>query len=187
MGPSIKAKERGYTVLLFLDPREHKYVEEFATSNFVALTKADEDGKRTYITPISKSILTSVTNRSLSELAAKYFKWNVERRRISWEEVKNGTFDEIAACGTAVVITPINRIDRELVETENDEFYKPNTDINTMWDEKPDSPAIKIEKVQLSSSFQGFKMLYEMYRGIQNGEQEDIFGWMYPVEGISRK
>ena len=70
-------------------------MEEFATSNFAALTKPDESGMRTYVTPLSNSILKSVTNQSLSELAANHFKWRVERRKVEWDEVCNGDFDEI--------------------------------------------------------------------------------------------
>ncbi|TPX39207.1 branched-chain-amino-acid transaminase [Synchytrium endobioticum] len=114
MGPTNDAKKRGYTVLLFLDAAEHRFVEEFATSNFAALTSPDSEGKRTYVTPKSQSILPSVTNRSLMELAHKHFGWNVERRVVEWDEVKRGCFDEVAACGTAVVITPVGEIHREV-------------------------------------------------------------------------
>lgn len=42
--PSNNAKTRGFAVMLFLDPREQKYIDEFATSNFAGLTKPDEKG-----------------------------------------------------------------------------------------------------------------------------------------------
>ena len=32
---------------------------------------------------------------------------------------------------------------------------------------------------------QGFQTLYEHYRGVQKGEIEDSFGWMYPAEGLA--
>ncbi|TPX38253.1 branched-chain-amino-acid transaminase [Synchytrium microbalum] len=114
MGPTNEAKKAGFTVLLFLDALEHRYVEEFSTSNFAALTKPDSDGKRVYVTPKSHSILPSVTNRSLLELAEKHFGWKTERRVVEWDEVRMGLFDEVAACGTAVVITPIGEIHREM-------------------------------------------------------------------------
>ena len=98
--PNAKAKDRGFPVLLFLDARTHTYIEEFSTSNFAGLTKPDGMGMRRYVTPKSKSILPSVTNRSLMEVAEREFGWKSERRNVKWEEVLNGGFDEVAACGT---------------------------------------------------------------------------------------
>eukprot|EP00842_Homolaphlyctis_polyrhiza_P002056 jgi/Hompol1/2851/HPOL_006193-RA len=60
--PTMRANAKGYSVLLFLDPKESKYVDEFAVSNFAALTREDADGRRTYVTPRSRSILASITN-----------------------------------------------------------------------------------------------------------------------------
>jgi branched-chain amino acid aminotransferase len=31
---------------------------------------------------------------------------------------------------------------------------------------------------------EGFNKLYSEYRGIQGGEIEDTFGWMWPKEGL---
>ena len=99
------ARAKGFPIVLFLDPKEHKYIDEFTTSNFIAIT---EDEK--YITPKSKSILPSITNKSLIQLA-----WDagleVIERPIEFEEIK--TFKEVGACGTAVVITPISKVVRK--------------------------------------------------------------------------
>ncbi|KAI8895299.1 aminotransferase [Globomyces pollinis-pini] len=180
--PTQKAIEKGYTVLLFLDSKTNKYVEEFATSNFAALTKPDANGKRTYVTPLSNSILASVTNRSLSELAANHFNWAVERRQVEWSEIQTGQFDEICACGTAVVITPIGQIDREI--PQNPINPTPKTDIATMWDDDFEEPIIKLETVKLGDDVKGFKMLYDLYRQIQNGDVVDKYNWMYPAQGL---
>lgn len=102
MYPSKVAKAKGIPVCLYLDAREHRYVEEFGTSNFIAITH-----DRHYVTPASVSILPSITNLTLMTLAAEAG-LVVERRPVLYEEL--GQFAEIAACGTAVVITPVNRI-----------------------------------------------------------------------------
>ncbi len=94
-------KEQGYQVVLYLDPRENKYVDEFSTSNFIGIK-----GNK-YITPASESILRSITNESL-ETVAKERGMTVERRPIPIEELEE--FDEIGAVGTAAVVTPVNRI-----------------------------------------------------------------------------
>ncbi len=100
--PAKVAKEAGYPIPLFLDPREHKYIDEFGTSNFLAITK---DGK--YVTSDSPSILPSVTNMSLMQMA-RDLGIPVEKRKIEWQELRD--FAEVDACGTAVVITPISSV-----------------------------------------------------------------------------
>lgn len=37
-GPIMKAKKAGYALTLHLDSKTHNYIDEFSTSNFVALT-----------------------------------------------------------------------------------------------------------------------------------------------------
>ncbi len=101
--PAKQAKLKGYPIPLFLDPREHKYIDEFGTSNFLAITK---DGK--YVTSDSPSILPSVTNMSLMQVA-KDLGMVVEKRPIIAEE-ELPEFAEVDACGTAVVITPISSV-----------------------------------------------------------------------------
>ncbi|CAE7532835.1 atnJ [Symbiodinium natans] len=103
--PAKQAKDAGFPICLYLDAREHKYVEEFSTSNFAAITKSN-----VYLTPNSKSVLGSVTNMCL-EVLAKDMGMSVERRPIDFEaEVAN--FKEVGAIGTGVVITVIDSITR---------------------------------------------------------------------------
>lgn len=80
---------KGYPVALYLDALEHKYIEEFSTSNFVAISG---DGS-TYVTPKSSSILPSITNIMLQKLALDRG-LKVEERPIEFEEVK--TFSQVA-------------------------------------------------------------------------------------------
>ncbi len=97
-------KEKGFPVVLYLDAKEKKYIDEFSTSNFIAV-KGD-----TYVTPDSPSILPSVTNDSLSVIA-RDLGMKFERRRIPVEELAE--FDEVGAVGTAAVITPVSSIEYE--------------------------------------------------------------------------
>ena len=103
--PSKLAREMGFPINLYLDAKEHRYIDEFGTSNFIAIT---HDGA--YVTPNSPAILPSVTNKTLMTLAEEEG-LRVEQRPIEFDELTS--FAEIGACGTAVVITPINRIVRE--------------------------------------------------------------------------
>ena len=179
----MKAKALGYTVTLFLDAATHTNIEEFSSSNFVALSAADASGKRSYITPKSSSILPSVTNRSLSELAVKHFDWTIERRTVPWKEVSS--FAEIAAVGTAVVITPVKTIDRQVAPPVK-ETPKIGKDLAYIWDDATPEPELKIDRVELDTDFSGFKALYSAYRQLQTGDLKgwESYNWMQPAQGI---
>ena len=145
---SVRSQAEGFATILFLDAKEKKYIDEAGPANFFVI----KDGE--YVTPKSSSILRSITNMSLRELAAD-MGLKVVERSISVEEL--GSFDEAGACGTAAVITPIGEIfDRELKTT-----YK--------FGEEGVAGKVSTE-------------LYNRLLGIQLGEIEDKFGWTMIVE-----
>ncbi len=137
-----QAKQAGYPVELYLDAKTHTYVEEFATSNFIGITK---DGR--YVTPDSKSVLPSVTNNTLKQIATD-LGMRVEERPVSYDELSG--FAEIGACGTAVVVTPICEIVRG----------------DTVIKVGPSSGCGPV-----------LQKLYETVQGIQYGELPDPHGW----------
>ncbi len=102
LGAGHKAHELGYSAVLYLDPKEKKYLDECGPANFYAI----KDGK--YITPKSDSILPSITNMSLMDIA-RDMGIEVEQRPIAVEELAECS--EAAACGTATVCSPIGEID----------------------------------------------------------------------------
>ncbi len=104
--PGRQAKSSGYAEAIYLDPAEHRFVEEIGAANFLGLK-----GK-TLITPDSSSILPSITRLSLMQIAAELFGWPTETRHIPLEELAE--LDAAACCGTAAVITWI----REIVAAE---------------------------------------------------------------------
>ena len=97
-----RAHELGYSAVLYLDPKEKKYLDECGPANFFAI----KDGK--YITPASDSILPSVTNNSLQQIA-RDMGIPVEARHITVDELSD--ISEAAACGTAAVASPVSEID----------------------------------------------------------------------------
>lgn len=97
-----EAHAKGYSAVLYLDPLEKKYLDECGPANFFGI----KDGK--YITPASDSILPSITNMSLRQLA-RDMGLEVEERHIALEEVAE--MSEAAACGTAAVCSPVLEID----------------------------------------------------------------------------
>ena len=138
-----KAHELGYSAVLYLDPKEKKYLDECGPANFFAI----KDGK--YITPASESILPSVTNASLKQLAQD-MGIEVESRHILLEELEDVT--EAAACGTAAVASPVAEVD----DLDTGKKYIISKDGNA----GPITTA-----------------LYNKLRAIQLGEEEDIHGW----------
>jgi len=96
------AREKGFAEVLFLDAKEHKFVDESGSSNFFAIDKAGR-----YVTPKSPSILPSVTNLSLMQLAAD-MNIPVDRRPVPVSELPE--FVEAGLIGTATIITPVYAI-----------------------------------------------------------------------------
>ncbi len=131
----------GYSNVLYLDAAEHKYIEECGAANFFGI----REGK--YITPKSPSILPSITNMSLRQLAED-MGLTVERRPVPLEELE--TFEECGACGTAAVISPIGKI----VDMQTDKVYHYGTEVG---------------KVSME--------LYTRLQDIQYGRAEDKHGW----------
>lgn len=98
------AHEHGYSDAIYLDPIEHKYIEEVGSANFFGITK---DGKR-FLTPKSPSILPSITKYSLLDLAKERLGLETEETSIAIDDLDQ--FSEAGACGTAAVISPISGI-----------------------------------------------------------------------------
>jgi branched-chain amino acid aminotransferase len=100
--PGSEAKSKGFAEALYLDPLEHRYIEEIGAANFLAFS----DG--VLVTPDSHSVLPSITRISLLKIASDLFDWSTQERRIALEEL--GELESAACCGTAAVISWISRI-----------------------------------------------------------------------------
>ena len=138
------AHDKGYSCEFYLDAKEKKYIDECGAANFIGIKD------NTYVTPLSTSILPSITNNSLQQIA-KDMGMKIEVRPIPEEELS--TFEEAGACGTAAVISPIERID-DLELGKSYVFSK---------DGKPGPVCTK---------------LYEKLRAIQYGDAPDLYGWV---------
>ena len=99
----VDAHNNGFEENMYLDPGTRTYVEETGGANFIFITK---DGK--LVTPLSDSILPSITRRSICYVAEHYLKMKVEHRKVRLDEVKD--FAECGLCGTAAVISSVGRI-----------------------------------------------------------------------------
>ncbi|MTI86984.1 MAG: branched-chain amino acid aminotransferase [Balneolaceae bacterium] len=149
--PAKKAKEQGYTQVLWLDAKENKYVEEVGTMNIHFLI---DD---TLVTPaLNGSILPGVTRRSVLALA-KEWGLNVEERKIALEEVfeahESGSLKEVFGSGTAAVVSPVGLIEHNGRTIELDR-------------EKPGEFAQKC---------------FDEITGIQYGKVDDRHNWIHSV------
>ena len=138
------AHDKGYSCEFYLDAKEKKYIDECGAANFFGIKN------NTYITPKSSSVLPSITNNSLQQIA-RDMGMKVEVRPIPEEELS--TFEEAGACGTAAVISPIEKID----DLENGKSYVISKD------GKPGPWSTK---------------LYNHLRKIQLGEEPDVHNWV---------
>jgi len=151
MYATAEAKKKGYDQVLWMDPFEHKYVQECGTMNVffiignTAITPGLEQG----------TILGGVTRQSvitlLQELGLK-----VEERQLSIDEIiaayKAGELKEVFGTGTAATISPIKELGYK--------DFSMKFDVDS-W---KTAPAIK-------------KWLTD----IREGRAEDKLGWMQPV------
>jgi branched-chain amino acid aminotransferase len=142
-----RAHHEGFAASIFADAKTKTMIDEAGPANFFGI----KEGK--YITPDSGSILQSITNMSIREIAED-LGLKIERRHVMIDELSS--FEEAGACGTAAVISPISLIqDRETAE----EFVYTK-------DGKPGPWCTK---------------LYNYLTGIQFGEREDKFGWCVEI------
>lgn len=139
-----KAHELGYSAVLYLDAKEKKYLDECGPANFFGIKN------NTYVTPLSSSILPSITNKSLMQLSED-MGLKVERRPIHEDEL--ATFEEAGQVGTAAVISPILRVD----DIDENKSYVISKDGNA----GPISTR-----------------LYNKLRAIQLGDEPDTHGWV---------
>ncbi len=127
---------------LYLDAKEKLYIEECSGANFFAVRD------NTYITPLSDTILPSITNRSLQQIALD-LGMQVEERPVPYTEL--AIFDEAAACGTGAAICPVSKI----IDPAQNHIYQFGDGTPGMWCRK----------------------LYQAITDIQYGRAEDTHHW----------
>jgi branched-chain amino acid aminotransferase len=143
------AQELGANEALFLDARERRFIDEAGSANIVVAMRGGR-----FVTPSSNAVLPSVTRRSIMTLAEKDLGLAVEHRPIDLRK-EIGEFEEVAACGTAAVVSPVGRI---WLDGQWHHFYG---------DGERAGPVMT--------------QLYELLVGIQRGEKADKYGWVHPV------
>ena len=146
--PHELAAERKFADAIYLDPKTHTKVEEVGAANFFGIT---HDNK--FITPLSPSILPSITKYSLLYLAKERLGMETIEGDVYINELDQ--FAEAGACGTAAVISPIGGIQY------GDDFH-------VFYSETEVGPITK--------------RLYDELTGIQFGDVEAPKGWIVKVD-----
>lgn len=146
--PGKKAKEKDFSDVIYLDPATHTKIEEVGAANFFGITKNNE-----FVTPLSPSILPSITKYSLLYLAEHRLGLKPVEGDVPISELDR--FTEAGACGTAAVISPIGGIQY------GDHFH-------VFYSESEVGPVTR--------------KLYDELTGIQFGDVEAPEGWIYKVD-----
>ncbi|MBE5816108.1 MAG: branched-chain amino acid aminotransferase [Clostridiales bacterium] len=148
-----EAQKKGYTQVLWLDGKHHKYVEEVGTMNI--MFKIGD----TVVTPALDrgSILPGITRKSAIQVI-RDMGYKVEEREITIDEVyeafDKGLLTDVFGTGTAAVISPVGIL---------------------TWGDR----TIDICNGEITPFT---KELYDRITNIQLGIDEDKFSWIEPVE-----
>ena len=148
MLPGKIAHDRNFSDVIYLDPATHTKIEEVGSANFFGITADNE-----FVTPLSPSILPSITKFSLLYLAENRFGMKAIQGDVKISELDK--FVEAGACGTAAVISPIGGVQH------GDDFH-------VFYSETEVGPVTR--------------KLYDELTGIQFGDVEAPEGWIVKVD-----
>ncbi|MFH1130435.1 MAG: aminotransferase class IV, partial [Pseudomonadota bacterium] len=148
----MEAKKNGFSQVLWLDAKEHTYVEEVGTMNIFFVI-----GDEVITSPLTGSILPGITRDSVLNILRDWG-MNVSERMLSIHDVvkaaETETLKEIFGTGTAAVISPVGAL------SFRDKVY-------TVGDGKTGALAQK---------------LFDQITGLQYARIEDRFGWTERID-----
>ena len=148
MLPGKIAHDRNFSDVIYLDPATHTKIEEVGSANFFGITANNE-----FVTPLSPSILPSITKYSLLYLAEHRLGMTPIEGDVFINDLDR--FVEAGACGTAAVISPIGGVQH------GDDFH-------VFYSETEVGPVTR--------------KLYDELTGIQFGDVEAPEGWIVKVD-----
>ena len=146
-----KALDQGYSQVLWLDAKEHRFVEEAGAMNLFFVID------NTLVTPpLTGSILPGITRKSILEMAPDL---GIETREemIAIEDlcegIEQGRVTEMFGAGTAAVVSPFGKLNVDGRE------HIINNNRTGPWSQK----------------------IYDELTAVQYGEKPDPYGWVYRV------
>ncbi|MET9708596.1 branched-chain amino acid aminotransferase [Nocardiopsis alba] len=147
-----QAVEKGCDQVVWLDAREHRWVEEMGGMNLWFVFGEGENA-RLRTPPLTGTLLPGITRESLLTLAPD-LGIPAEEKPLSIEEwreaAESGEMTEVFACGTAAVVTPVGH-----VKSDDGEF--------TIGDGTPGPITMRLR---------------EELVGLQTGLRKDEHGWI---------
>ncbi len=147
-----RATENGFSQVLWLDAKDHRFVEEVGTSNIFF-----RFGDELVTPPLGGTILPGITRSAVLQLAKE---WGIPttERKVSIHEVidgcQSGQLKEAFATGTAAVVLPIREFS-----------YK--------------AECARVEGGGERGMAWRFR---EEITAVQYGRKEDVLGWMMKIE-----
>lgn len=148
---ATNARKKSYSQVLWLDAKEHAYIEEVGTMN--VFFKINDE----VITPILDGTILEGSTRDCVLKILKSWNMKITERKISLAEIQkayqNGSLKEVFGTGTAAVITPVGELSN-------------------------DSLQMKINNFQTGELTQ---KLYTELTSIQHGLKSDPFNWIKAI------
>lgn len=147
----VKAEEKGYAQVLWLDGEQRKYVEEVGTMNIMFKINGE-----IYTAPIEGTVLPGVTRDSMIHLLRDWG-YTVNETKLSIDDLMkaghDGTLEEVFGTGTAAVISPVGEL-----------CYKDDVVV-----------------INEGKTGELTQKLYDTLTGIQWGKLPDEYGWTTEV------
>ncbi len=147
----VKAEEKGYAQVLWLDGEQRKYVEEVGTMNIMFKINGE-----IYTAPIEGTVLPGVTRDSMIHLLRDWG-YTVNETKLSVDDLMraghDGTLEEVFGTGTAAVISPVGEL-----------CYKDDVVV-----------------INGGKTGELTQKLYDTLTGIQWGKLPDEYGWTTEV------
>lgn len=144
-----RIKKAGYADVVYLDPATHTKIDELSSANFFGIEK--ETNK--FVTPLSDTVLPSITKKSLLYVAEHRLGLEVEEGDVYVDDLDR--FSEAGAMGNAAVISPMG----SLTYKEDKHVFYSETEVGPV-----------------------SQRLYDELTGIQFGEVEAPEGWLVDVD-----
>lgn len=145
------ANSEGYSQVLWLDAKEHKYIEEVGAMNIMFIID-----NKLVTPPLHGTILPGITRKSVLEMATD-LGIEAEERSITISEITegidSGRVTEIFGAGTAAVISPVGKLNYKNRE------YIINNNKTGKWSQK----------------------FFDTLTGIQYGDLEDKYNWVSEI------
>ncbi len=146
------AAAKGCNQVLWLDAKEHCYVEEVGAMNIFFILD-----NQLVTPPLTGTILPGITRKSLLEMAPDIGIKPMEKRLTIQEVIQGietGRLTEIFGAGTAAVISPVGKL------CLDDKTYTINNNVTGPWAQK----------------------FFDTLTGIQYGDLEDKHKWVHVVK-----